>query len=78
MNQPNFDDLPYSAAVAVDVVIFTIQHNTLKVLLVKRPNKPYQGIFALPGGFLQKHETTEDATQRIMKDKAGIADVFVE
>ncbi len=78
MTRTNFDDLPFSAAVAVDVVIFTIEHNALKVLLVKRPNKPYQGIFALPGGFLQKHETTAAAAQRIMKDKAGIAEVFVE
>lgn len=71
-------ELYYSAAVTVDVVIFTIEDQALKVLLVDRPNAPYAGRLALPGGFLQKGEMAETATRRIMHDKAGIRNVFVE
>lgn len=68
----------HSAAVTIDVTIFTIEENVLKVLLVKRPNSPYAGKFALPGAFLQKDESSAAATKRIMLAKAGIKDVFVE
>lgn len=71
-------EIYYSAAVTVDIVIFTIESNLLKVLLVKRPDAPYAGRFALPGGFLQKGESTTAATKRIMQAKAGLDNVFVE
>ena len=72
------NDLYYSAAVAVDVIIFTIEAGQLKVLLIKRAGEPFAGKYALPGGFLQKTETTHQAAGRILRDKAGVSDVYVE
>ena len=47
--------------VTVDLVIFTIQSEKLKVLLVKRGIPPFKGQFALPGGFVHEGESLEDA-----------------
>ncbi len=67
-----------SAAVAVDVIIFTIEAGQLKVLLIKRARPPFENMPALPGGLLQKQETTHAAATRILRDKAGVSDVYVE
>ena len=37
-------------AVTTDIVIFTIRHDELKVLLIKRGLPPHRGMWALPGG----------------------------
>ncbi len=65
-------------AVTVDVVIFTIRDNGLKVLLIKRANKPFKGVLALPGGFLSRNETARSAALRVLKEKAGIQNVYLE
>jgi len=65
-------------ALTVDVAIFTIEENKLKVLLIKRENEPYRGKWALPGGFSLKNETTQGAAQRILKEKAGVSNVYLE
>src|SRR3989344_4284385 len=65
-------------AVTVDIVIFTIENKELRVLLIKRANEPFKGEAALPGGFLARGETTQRAALRILKDKAGVGDVYVE
>ena len=62
----------------VDVVIFTIEGGDLKVLLIERANKPFFGDHALPGGFLLQGETTHAAALRILKEKAGVKDVYIE
>ncbi len=67
-----------SAAVTIDVIVFTIENDQLKVVLIKRSDEPFRGDYALPGGFLQKSETTHQAALRILNDKAGVSDVFVE
>lgn len=61
-----------------DIVIFTIEDEQLKVLLIKRANKPFKDQWALPGGFLFKEEEPEKAARRVLKDKAGIEDVYLE
>ncbi len=62
----------------VDVVIFTIEDGELKVLLINRVGEPFKGSWALPGGFLLKGENTHQAAQRLLADKAGVDDVYVE
>ena len=56
----------------VDAVIFRVRDNVLEVLLHKRPNEPFKGVWALPGGYDAQGETTTDALQRIARDKAGV------
>ncbi len=59
-------------AVAVDVVIFTIKDNDLKVCLVKREDEPYFGKHALPGRFVRYEEPIEDTAKKALELKAGI------
>lgn len=70
--------LYWPPAVTVDAVIFTIQENDLKVLLIERTNEPFRKYRALPGGFLVKNEPSKKAIDRILKDKAGIKGVYTE
>ena len=64
--------------VTVDVVIFTVEEGRLKVLLIKRALPPFLGRWALPGGFLRAKEDTKGAAKRILRDKAGLAEVYLE
>lgn len=64
---------PYTPpTLTVDSVIFQVNNNTLEVLLLKRPNEPFKGEWALPGGYNAKGETTTDALERVVFQKTGI------
>ena len=54
---------------AADCVVFD-RHNRL--LLVRRRNPPYQGRYALPGGFVEIGETVEVAALRELKEETGL------
>jgi 8-oxo-dGTP diphosphatase len=56
----------------VDAVIFQLINNSLHVLLIKRPNEPFKGSWALPGGYNAQGETTIDALRTIVTHKAGV------
>ena len=64
--------------VTVDIVIFTIQSDELKVLLVKRGIPPFKGQFALPGGFVHEDESLDDAAMRELREETGVSDVYLE
>ncbi len=70
--------MKFYQSVTTDIVIFTIEENELRVLLIKRANEPFKNQWALPGGFLFQDEEPEHAALRVLKDKAGIKDVYVE
>jgi 8-oxo-dGTP diphosphatase len=55
-------------ALAVDAVVI----RDGKVLLVKRRNEPYKGMFALPGGFVEYGERTEEAVLRELKEETDM------
>ena len=65
-------------SVTTDIVIFTIEDGDLKVLLIKRAGNPFKDQWALPGGFLLKNEDPENAAKRVLKEKAGINNVYIE
>jgi 8-oxo-dGTP diphosphatase len=65
-------------SVTVDVVIFTLLENDLKVLLIKRKVAPYSNRWAIPGGFVGIDEPLESAAQRVLNDKTGVHDVYLE
>lgn len=60
-------------AVTVDIVIFALRDNDLQVLLVKRKYPPYQGLWAIPGGYVQANESLEDAAARELREETGIS-----
>src|SRR5215470_16351821 len=63
--------------VSVDVVALTIRDGALHVLLVQRAVPPYEGQWALPGGFVRAGgrsgagEDLPDAAIRKLSDEAG-------
>ena len=61
--------LPIGPALTVDAVI-TFPGD--KVALVKRGNPPFQGMWALPGGFVERGETVADACRREIMEECGI------
>ena len=56
----------------VDAVVFQITNGALEVLLIKRPNEPFKGEWALPGGYNAEGETTTSALHRIVEQKTGV------
>ena len=44
-----------------------------KVLLVKRGIEPFKGCWDIPGGFLESHETPEQAAIRELREETGLA-----
>lgn len=65
-------------AVTVDLVIFTIADNDLKVLLIRRGGEPFKNCWALPGGFVEIGESLEKAAARELKEEAGVTKVYLE
>ena len=65
-------------ALATDCVIFGFDGVVLKLLLIKRNNEPFKNKWALPGGFVFIDETTENCAKRILQEKAGLKNVFIE
>lgn len=58
--------------VAVDTVLFGVQDDVLKVLLIQRGLAPALGRWALPGGFVRGRERLEDAVHRELAEEAGV------
>jgi 8-oxo-dGTP diphosphatase len=65
-------------AVTVDIVVFTIRHDALKVLLIKRAERPYRGRWAMPGGFVGIDEGLDEAAARELREETGVDDVYLE
>lgn len=58
--------------------IFTVENGITKVLLIKRKNNPFLGMWALPSGALYNNESLIDGTYRELKEKTGITNVNLE
>jgi 8-oxo-dGTP diphosphatase len=65
-------------ALTVDAVVFGLDDEDLKVLLIRRDLEPFQGKWALPGGFVRVEESLEEAVRRELHEETGITQVFLE
>ena len=65
-------------SVTVDVILFTVKDEGLKVLLVKRDAEPFKDMWAIPGGFVRIDESLEDAAKRELVEETNVKDVYLE
>lgn len=65
-------------SVTTDVVMLTVKERQLNLLIVQRDEHPYRGQWSLPGGFVGISESLEGAAARVLRDKAGLEQVFLE
>jgi len=71
-----FDKESFIQQLSIDCVILGYQEHTLKVLLPKLYLKT--DIWALPGGFIQQNENIDTAALRILNERTGLKDIFLE
>ena len=65
-------------ALTVDCVVFGLDDEDLKVLLIERDLPPFEGQWALPGGFVRVDESLDDAALRELREETGLKKVFLE
>jgi len=65
-------------ALTVDCVVFGLDDEDLKVLLIERDLPPFEGKWALPGGFVRVDESVDDAALRELQEETGVKKVFLE
>ena len=64
--------------ISVDCVIFGFDENELKVLLIKSDLKKFESKWSLLGDLVNNHEDLENAAYRILKERTGLDDVYLE
>lgn len=65
-------------AVTTDVAVFALCDQQLQLLLIRRAQAPYQGHWALPGGFLEIDEDLDRCAKRELEEETGITDLYME
>lgn len=75
--------MPYSytyarPALTVDCVVFGLDDEELKVMLIQRAHPPFEKKWALPGGFVEMDETLEEAARRELEEETGLRHIYLE
>ncbi len=65
-------------AISIDCVIFSLNKGQLEVLLVKHAEGISKGNWGLPGGWIYRDESIDDAAYRLLKDLSGLENVYLE
>jgi 8-oxo-dGTP diphosphatase len=65
----------FMPSLSLDCVIFGFHENQLKVLLLRMKNAD---LWALPGGFIYREEDIEEAAIRVLKERTGIDQIFLQ
>jgi 8-oxo-dGTP diphosphatase len=68
----------FNIAISVDCVIFGFDNNELKVLLIKSDLEEFSGQWSLLGDLVKPDETLEEASYRVLKQRTGLDDVYLE
>lgn len=59
-------------ALTADTVLVRKRERAWEVLLVRRGRPPFQGLWALPGGFVDEYEPPEHAARRELEEETGV------
>lgn len=62
-------------SVTVDTIIFAIKDHSLFVLLIERKHPPFEGHWAIPGGFVEMDETLGHAAARELAEETSLQDL---
>ncbi len=68
----------FNIAISVDCVIFGYDDKDLKVLLIKSDLEEFEGLYSLLGDLVRPDEDLEAASYRILKERTGLDDVYLE
>lgn len=68
----------FNIAVSVDCVIFGYDDKQLKVLLIKSDLQEFEGMWSLLGDLVKPNENLEDAPYRVLHERTGLHDVYLE
>lgn len=71
----NIEDEDYIPNLSYDSVIFGFNGEQLKILILEYHNT---GLFALPGGFVKRHESLDDAVKRGVLERTGLDKIYLE
>ena len=71
----NAGEKSFLPSLSVDCVIFGFHENQLKVLLLKHR---YLDMWSLPGGFVYRDEPTDAAAYRVLKERTGLNEIFLQ
>lgn len=65
-------------ALTVDIALFHRSESNIEVLLIKRDREPFKGLWAFPGGFVDKDESLERAAERELAEETGLSSIHFE
>lgn len=65
----------YIPTLSIDCAIFSFNENSLQVLTLKMKDIDSWG---LPGGYVKKDENVDDAAVRILKDRTGTENIYLQ
>lgn len=68
----------FNIAVSVDCVILGYEEKQLKILLIKSDLEEFEGMWSLLGDLVRPDEDIEAASYRVLKDRTGLDDVYLE
>lgn len=68
----------FKSAFSVDNIIFGFDESDLKVLLIKRGQAPFKGLWALPGDLVYPNEDLDTAATRVLEELTGLSKVYLE
>jgi len=69
-----------SPLLTVDSVLFTVENQSLKILLLQRTDHPHKGLWSLPGGFIdtENDSTTKKTALRKITEKTKVTPPYLE
>lgn len=74
----NYYDIHPKFHLAVDCIIFGFDDGVLSLLLLKRNFEPAKGEWSLMGGFVNEHESIDEAAGRVLTELTGLENVYMD